>query len=209
MQQTQVTVGASSNIGTYLLQPYIKAFLETELSPCEVEVMIRQNPVVAEKVENGEVDVAVMEWWDGRSGCNAALWRREELVIIVPPDHSWAGMSAIPASLLTEAPMLGGEPGTGTGRLLTRYLGDAVESMKPAMNLGSTEAVKQWVKAGLGVSLVLAGTVEQERRDGSLCVIPLEGEPICKELYVIWRDSLSPQNLSRRFAERLLAENAA
>lgn len=209
VRRTHVRVGASSNIGTYLLQPYIKAFIEREASACDVDVLIRQNPQVAEKVESGEVDVAVMEWWDGRPGCQAALWRREELVVIVPPDHAWAGMNAIPASLLTEAPMLGGEAGTGTGRLLTRYLGDAVTEMKPAMNLGSTEAVKQWVKAGLGVSLVLAGTVERECRDGSLCAIPLEGEPLCKELYVIWRDGLPPQNLSRRFAERLLADSVA
>lgn len=204
IRHTSVVVGASSNIGIYLLQPYIKAFLERADEGCDVDLLIQRNPVVAEKLECGEIDVAVMEWWDHRPGCSAALWRREELLVIVPPEHVWADLSSIPPAMLREAPLLGGEPGTGTGRLLARQFGDLADGMKTSMNLGSTEAVKQWVKAGLGISLVLAGTVEQERRDGSLCAIPLEGEPLCKELYVVWRDSTRHQSLSRQFAEGLL-----
>ncbi|MEJ2460388.1 MAG: LysR family transcriptional regulator [Candidatus Thiodiazotropha sp.] len=207
IQRESVVVGASSNVGTYLLQPEIKAFLDRAGGRCDVELVIRRNPTVAEKLESGEVDVAVMEWWDGRPGCTAALWRREEMLVIVPPDHAWVGMPGIPPSLLCESQMLGGESGTGTGRLLARYFGDRAGGMRSAMSLGSTEAVKQWVKAGLGVSLVLAGSVERERRDGTLCAIPVEGEPLYKELYVVWRDALSPQSLSRRFAESLLVDD--
>jgi DNA-binding transcriptional LysR family regulator len=72
------------------------------------------------------------------------------------------------------------------------------------MRLESTEAVKRWVRAGVGVSIVLAGTVVEECARGMLRAIPLEGEPITKELFVIWRDSLAPQSASRRFAQQLL-----
>ncbi|MEJ2590324.1 MAG: LysR family transcriptional regulator [Candidatus Thiodiazotropha sp.] len=205
VRRPSVAVGASSNIGIYLLQPYIKAFIDDAQAGCEVDLQIHRNPLVAGKLERGEIDVAVMEWWDQRAGCTAALWRREELVVIVPPDHAWAGMSAVPAELLRDAPMLGGESGTGTGRLLVHYFGDLADGMKTRMNLGSTEAVKQWVRAGLGISLVLAGTVERERQDGTLCAIPLAGEPLRKTLYVVWRDTQPPHSPGRRFAQRLLA----
>lgn len=203
VRRTCVAVGASSNIGIYMLQPYVRSFLDRHNHACDVDVQIHQNPVVAEKLEDGEIDVAVMEWWDERPGCSAYLWRQEELVVIVPPDHSWADLPCIPTSLLKDAPMLGGEPGTGTGRLLSRYLGEAAGEIQIAMRLGSTEAVKHWVKAGLGISLVLASTVERERREGTLCAIPLEGEPPCKDLFVIWRSSLWEESMSRRFAESL------
>ncbi|MDY0146811.1 MAG: LysR family transcriptional regulator [Halothiobacillus sp.] len=198
-----VAVGASSNIGTYMLQPYVKSFLDIQNRTCDVDVQIHQNPVVADKLSEGEIDVAVMEWWDERPGCSAYLWRREELVVIVPPDHIWAALSYIPVSLLKGAPMLAGESGTGTGRLLSRYFGEEAVNLKIVMHLGSTEAVKQWVIAGLGISLVLASTVEHECREGGLCAIPLEGQPLYKDLFVIWRDSLGEDSQPRRFAESL------
>lgn len=208
VQISHISVGASSNIGTYMLQPYVKSFLAHSNIECDIDIEIHQNPVVAEKLELGEIDVALMEWWDQRPGCSAYLWRQEELVVIVPPEHPWTSLPAISTALLKEAPILGGEPGTGTGRLLSRYLGDSAKDLKISMRLGSTEAVKHWVKAGLGVSLVLASTVERERQQGTLCVIPLEGEPPRKDLFVIWRNSLTVDSLPRRFAESLRSVHA-
>lgn len=72
------------------------------------------------------------------------------------------------------------------------------------MQLGSTEAVKRWVQAGLGVSIVLSSTVVEECRAGTLRAIPLEGDPICKALYVIWRDTLHQDSLPLRLGKRLL-----
>nr|WP_231850997.1 LysR substrate-binding domain-containing protein [Sulfuritalea hydrogenivorans] len=70
--------------------------------------------------------------------------------------------------------------------------------------LGSTAAVKQWVKAGMGVSLVLAGTIEDEVKTTQLVAIPLEGSPTPrKALHVIWRDSLSEKHAACRFGNWL------
>lgn len=201
----RIAVGASSNIGIYLLQPYVKSYLDETRGRHPVEVCIHPNPVVAEKLDAGEIDVAAMEWWDDRPGYVARAWRREELVVIVPRGHAWAELPHISRALLKGAPILGGEPGTGTGRLLARYFGDATRDIRVTARLGSTEAVKQAVKAGLGVSLVLAGTVAEECRAGVLAAIPLEGERPHKELYVVCRESLPRESLPRRFAEWLAA----
>lgn len=208
LRARRIALGASSNIGIYLLQPYVTSYLEENGGPHSVDLHIHQNPVVMEKLEAGEVDVAAMEWWDGRAGYVARLWRSEELVVIVAPDHPWAELPHIPHALLKGAPILGGEPGTGIGRLLARYFGEELRELKVTMQLGSTEAVKRWVKAGLGVSLVLAGTVATERREGTLAAIPLEGEPLRKDLYVIWRDSLAADSPPRRFAQWLAEQSA-
>ncbi|MDX9766429.1 MAG: LysR family transcriptional regulator [Ectothiorhodospiraceae bacterium] len=203
VRDRQVTVGASSNIGTYLLQPYVKAFLAR--TDHRIEVTIGANPQIAERLENGELDVALLEWWDERPGCEARPWRDEEVVVIAPPDHDWQARSSVTRELLRAAPLLGGEPGTGTGRLLDHYFGDDAQHIRVVRRLGSTEAVKRWVRAGLGVSLVLAGTVEEERADGSLLVLPFEGEPPRKRLHVAWRGGLLPQSGALRFVEQLFA----
>lgn len=201
----RIAVGASSNIGIYLLPSCVKAYLDETGGSHPVDVSIHPNPAIADMLDAGEIDVAAMEWWDERPGCVARLWRREELVVIVPRDHPWAELPHISRALLKGASILGGEPGTGTGRLLARYFGDETRDIRVTARLGSTEAVKQAVKAGLGISLVLAGTVAAECRAGVLAAVPLEGERPRKELYVVCRDSLPSESLPRRFAEWLAA----
>lgn len=204
-----IAIGASSNIGVYLLQPYIKSFLAETGRQNPVEIVIQQNPVIADKLESGEIDVATMEWWDDRPGYIARPWRQEELVVIVEPDHPWAKLLAVPRALLVDVPLLGGEPGTGTGRLLMHHMGGTARDIQGVMQLGSTEAVKRWVKAGLGVSIVLSSTVVEECRAGTLRAIPLEGAPICKTLYVIWRATLRHDSLPLRLAKWLLDHDTA
>jgi Transcriptional regulator len=178
-------LGASSNIGIYLLQPYLRSFLDKQIAR-EVEVVIDRNPTIAERLENGEIDVALMEWWDGRAGCEAQLWRSEPVVVIVPPGHPLAEQTVVSRSELSEMELLGGEPGTGTGRLLARYFGGAAKMPRVSRQLGSTEAVKQAVKAGLGVSLVFASAVSDEVRSGRLVAIPLASPGLSKDLFIVW-----------------------
>ena len=198
-----LTIGASSNIGIYLLSPYVKAYLDASNDKRQLDVQIYQNPTVADKLAAGDVDVAAMEWWDGRPGYVARLWRHEELVVIVPPTHPWATLSSLPRDMLKGVPLLGGESGSGTGRILANYFGVDAPELKAGMQLGSTDAVKQWVKAGLGISLVLAGSVIEEIQAGLLVSIPLEDGGPKKSLYIIWRDSLTEDHPAHRFGSWL------
>ncbi|NBD32615.1 MAG: LysR family transcriptional regulator [Cyanobacteria bacterium] len=202
------SIGASSNIGIYILPPYLKRYLTSFEDPPRVELKINSNPQIADKLAFGEVDLAVMEWWDHRLGFSAHLWGYEELVLITPPDHPWQNLPVITKGFLQDIELLGGERGTGTGRLLKQYLGSKAETMQVSMQLGSTEAVKQAVQAGLGVSLVLADSVTQEVQNGTLKAIPidLDGIPLRKELFLVWRNSLPADSSPIQFAQMLLAE---
>ena len=195
-------VGASSNIGIYLLNPHIKSFLK-DSGTGGFDVVIDNNPQIASKLVNGEVDVGLMEWWQPRAGFQSKLWRQEPLALIVPPDHSYAHRDKISKHELQTMELLGGETGTGTARAISRYIGKTASLPKVSMQLGSTEAVKQAVKAGLGVSLVLASSVAEEVRNGSLCAIPLEAPGVMKDLIVIWRDSPGAQDSIPTFVEHL------
>lgn len=181
-------VGASSNVGIYLLQPEVRSFLDGR-DPAAFELVIDRNPVIARKLDSAELDMAVMEWWDGRPGFRWKLWRSEPLVLIVPPDHRLASRALISGEELATLDLLGGEPGTGTGRLLETCFRDSGLQLRASRQLGSTEAVKQAVKAGLGVSLVLHSAVAEEAAAGLLRAIPVVQPELKKDLVVIWRDS--------------------
>lgn len=84
LKPNQFRIGAGSNIGIYILQPLLKAFLDAHPG-LEVSLVVAGNPSIAEKLESADIDLALMEWWDGRPGFESVGWRREPLVLIVPP----------------------------------------------------------------------------------------------------------------------------
>jgi DNA-binding transcriptional LysR family regulator len=206
MKPGNLRVGASSNVGIYLLQPQVRSFLRGR-DPTTFELVIDRNPVIAHKLDAAELDVAVMEWWDRRPGFQWKLWRSEPIVLIVPPDHRLASHALVSKDELAALDLLGGEPGTGTGRLLEAYFRDSAAMPRVSLQLGSTEAVKQGVKAGLGVSLVLQSAVAEEVRSGSLRAIPIVQPELKKDLLVIWRDSGARHVSAPAFATHLIGDH--
>lgn len=193
-------VGASSNVGTYLLPPLIRTFLDNGRAG-QLELNVASNPDTVSKLLTGELDIAVTEWWEPVSGFSSRPWRYEPLVLIVPVEHELAHADEVSLAHISRFDMLGGESGSGTGRLLAAYFGKH-SVPRVSMHLGNTEAVKEAVKAGLGISIVLASAVAREAREGSLRAVPLEG--LGKQLMVAWKERGNSQPELPAFVAHLL-----
>ncbi|MQA88267.1 MAG: LysR family transcriptional regulator [Streptosporangiales bacterium] len=198
-----LTVGASSNIGTYLIHPVFKSFVDQRADDLEARLVIGTNGDVAEQLTSGGIDVALMEWWDDRPGFEAVGWREEEVVVIAGPEHPWRTRRTVTPGELAGEIILGGEPQTGTGTLLRERLGAAAGDLRVGMSLGNTEAVKRAVRHGLGVSLVLAGAVADEVSAGQLHVLRIEGAKLRKTLWAVSRRDEPPTSPSHRFVDYL------
>lgn len=181
-------LGACSNIGIYLLPALLREFERQGGEP--PPLTIGPNPAVVESLERAEIDAALLEWWDEREGFHWRPWRTEPFVVIVSPTHPLSRARSISRKELGQLPLIGGEEGTGTGRILRNYFaGGTLPNV--VMRLGSTEAVKRAVEVGLGVSLVLACSIEREIQEGRLQALRLRGRPLEKSLRLVWRNDLS------------------
>ena len=198
-------IGASSNIGTYILQPRLKAFLDGRTEVVRPSLSLDSNPRIADRLASGDLGLGLMEWWDQRPGFKAEIWSRERLVVIVPPGHPWAKQRAVRRQQLLSTAMIGGEPGSGTATLLRRVFGEAAAGLQISMALGSTEAVKQAVMAGLGVSIVIESAIRDQADAGLLCALPIAGASVEKELFVVLPDDTPSTSLAAAFAEHLRA----
>jgi len=196
-------VGASGNVGVYLLQPFIRKFVGNYADKGSLDLTISTNPRLAESLESGEIDIAVMEWWDNRPGFTSRIWRTEPMVVITPPDHPWAKKKTISKDALFETPLIGGEAGTGTATLLRQVFGPMGAELRVSYKLGSTEAVKAAVKAGLGVSLVMLSAVREELAAGSLRALQISETKLAKKIVVVMPDDTPPTAPSARFADIL------
>jgi DNA-binding transcriptional LysR family regulator len=198
LDRGNLAIGASSNIGVYLLQ-LVRAFTSAQPSVGPIDIRIGTNPETARRLEDAEVDIALMEWWDDRPGFEAAVWRREKLVVIVPREHPWATRKSVEKAMVLREPMIGGEPGTGTARLLQQTFGVDASFLKIGLPLGSTEAVKQAVRAGLGISITLESAVRDEVRAGTLRALRVEETPLAKPLFSIFPAGLSTTSPAAQF----------
>ena len=199
LDRDSLAIGASSNIGVYLLQPLVRAFHLQRSSLGPIEIRIGTNLETARRLQDAEVDIALMEWWDDRPGFDAEIWRRERLVVIVSPEHPWATRKSVDKAMLIREPMIGGEPGTGTARLLQQAFGVEAGTLKIGLQLGSTEAVKQAVRAGLGISLTLESAVRDEVKAGTLLALRVKDTALAKPLYSIFPAGLSVHTPAAQF----------
>lgn len=197
-----IRVGASSNIGIYMLQPPISTYLDKQ-GAAHIDLMIDNNPTIVRKMVNFELDIAVVEWWQPEAGFITKLWKVEPLVFITSPQNSLGKLKEISLEQLQHFSLIGGETGTGTGRILSEKFTGHLKAPKTSMQLGSTEAVKQAVKAGMGVSLVPASSVIDEVTQGSLCAVPVAQGALSKSLMIVMRESSHLNRSQQNFINHL------
>lgn len=205
IENRRLSLAASGNIGVYLA-PRIVADFESKKSDIKpVDLTITTNRNAIDALLSGVVDVAMSEWREDQPGIEWLNWRREKLVVIAPANHPLARRSRVDKNELFAYTMIGGESGTGTGRLLRNLFGQDIDKLRVERQLGSTAAVKEAVKAGLGISIVLSYTVSNEIAAGSLIAIDIEEADIFKNLYLGISVECPPSSLTRAFVHHCAA----
>ena len=202
LSSSTLRVAAASNVGVFMLPPPIASFAAA--SAVSVEPWIGSNVEVLRRLEDGMADVAAMEWWDGRPGFEATVWRRERLLVIVAPDHPWATRGSVTPAELGGETILGGEIGSGTGTVLRQALGALTDKLNVRSGYGSTEAVKRAVRAGHGISIVLAASVVDELQSGRLRAVELGGTALEKRISLVVPKGVPPTSVAMAFVRHVV-----
>jgi DNA-binding transcriptional LysR family regulator len=110
----------------------------------------------------------------------------DEIKLIVPPNHPFARRKEVLATELIGEPVL--LPKTGTTRnRLSAWLEAVEDEISVSMELDSTEMIKRFVMAGLGVSFVAATHCIEEVAAGRLAAISLGPDAIVRQVALIYR----------------------
>jgi LysR family transcriptional regulator, low CO2-responsive transcriptional regulator len=132
------------------------------------------------------------------------------LVVIAAPDHPLAAETApIALSRLAQETLVVREPGSGTRAAIERHFATHGLAVRAGCELGTNEALKQAVRAGLGVGIVSSQTIDLELQARCLAVLPVEGFPIVRRWYVLHRRAKRLSAAADTFRERLLAMEPA
>ncbi|WP_431127636.1 LysR family transcriptional regulator [Variovorax paradoxus] len=130
-------------------------------------------------------------------------------VIVAAPNHPLVGVPRIPLKRLMREPFVVREKASDTWHSMEEGFGGDLRDINIAMEIRSTETIKQAVIAGMGVSFVSAHTISQETRAGSLRVLDVEGFPLMLNWYVVHRRNKRLPPVAQAFKDFLLADGPA
>jgi DNA-binding transcriptional LysR family regulator len=142
-------------------------------------------------VRDGDADLGFIETPHVPSGLRSRVVGRDELVVIVPPNHKWARRArSLSASELSETPLVTREAGSGTRDSLTaalrQKLGDSMKQAPPVLELSSAAAVRAAVLAGAGPAVMSRLAVVDDVAAGRLRTVAVPELDLRRDLRAIW-----------------------
>jgi len=192
-----VHIGASTIPGEYILPKSIGLFNEKYPS-ISVMLTIADTDEIERRILHGDFDLGIVGSKSSHENLTYhALWN-DELVLAVPRNHRWGKKREIDIKELSNEPFILREIGSGTLKIIEDYLDPSaskvVDSLQVIARFGSSTAVKEGIKAGLGVSILSSRAIETELETGSLKALKIKGLSLLRKFYLIMdkRRTVSP-----------------
>lgn len=167
----QVRIGAGATACVHLLPPLLKQ-LRRANPLLEIAVSTGNTPEMVRRVEDNLLDAALVTLPVAGRSLVAVPVMADEFVAIAPRGEP-AGRGGICAALLGGMPLVLYERGANTRSLVDAWFRRAGAAPRPVMELGSAEAIKEMVAAGLGWSVLPRLSVAGPRHAGDVQVLPL------------------------------------
>lgn len=204
-QRGTLRLGASSIPGDYLLPRVLGPFKKANPN-VQIALKIEDSEVISQLVLEGSVDLGVVGAKLNDPRLVYENFAQDELVLVVPPDHPWAGRPSIPVKELRGQPFLRREEGSGTRSIVEERLaplGLGPEDLATIAELGSNEGIREAVKAGMGVSILSRLAVLSDLESGLLKEVPLEGVNFGRDVYTVMHTARYQSPICRLFKEFL------
>jgi len=196
-----LTVGASTTPGTYLL-PAVLGRFHAAYPNVTVSLRISDTRDIEKMVAAGEVELGVIGEAPLTPGLVAEAWLQDELVLIVPRRHALARRRSVRAAAIAGEAYITREEGSSTRGVTERHLRELRVTVTPAMELGSTEAIREAVAAGLGVALVSRHAVRT--RDRRIVAVRLAGPRWTRDILIVRREGTPLGPAAAKLREMLL-----
>jgi LysR family transcriptional regulator, low CO2-responsive transcriptional regulator len=129
-------------------------------------------------------------------------------VVVAPPNHPLVDKKRIPVARIASEPFIVREKGSDTWHSMADAFGPHLDKLNIAMEIKSTETIKQAVIAGMGVTFLSAHTISRELQAGSLAVLNVQGFPLMLHWYVVYRKSKRLPPVALAFKSFLMKDGA-
>lgn len=183
-----IYISASTIPATYIL-PHVLTAFKGIYRDVHCYVKTSDSEETINKVLDDEAEIGFIGKNTGNKKLYAkALWK-DRIILPVPRSHRWRDRREVTLEEVFREPFIIRERGSATRSIVEEYLANNKEQSLSGMNiiceLGSSEAVKEAIIAGLGVSLISLHAVKRELESGILLEIPIKECVIERDIYLI------------------------
>jgi len=197
-------IGGSTTPGVYLL-PKILGQFKVQFPGIELDLLIGNTAQVEQWVMENTLSLGVIGKKTTVIDLDAVPFVKDELVVIAPRNHLLVKRKSIRTKDLPDYPFIIREEGSNTRQTYEDVLKKKGIKLNIALELGSTEAIKQAVSAGLGISIVSPLCIQSERKHKDLHILRVSDADFVRQFHII---SLRGKHLSpgtQRFLDQLKA----
>jgi len=199
-------IGGSNIPGEYVL-PALLARFKAQYPEISLTLRIGDSKEIARGVLDGTYELGAVgaKFDDGQLVYTKLL--EDELVVALPGDHRWATRPTVPLAELLGQPIILREVGSGSRKVLEEALQSAglnTGALAVVAELGSTEAIRQAVKSGAGISVISFRAIQEDLERGTLCTVPVEGLRLTRDFYLIYHKNRSRSPLCETFTTYVL-----
>ncbi|BCB96545.1 LysR family transcriptional regulator [Dissulfurispira thermophila] len=180
-----IIIGASTIPGTYLM-PSIVAKFKKVYPSVSFQILISDSRDIVEKISRHELLIGIVGARLTNSQITYTPFLEDELIVVSSP--KLIKNKHMTLKELMKLPIALREEGSGTRKETEKILennGISIENTKVAGIFGSTDAVKQAVKAGLGISILSRLSVKDELKYGILREIKLTDIKMNRMFYIV------------------------
>jgi DNA-binding transcriptional LysR family regulator len=207
----RLVIGGSTIPGTYLMPQLIADFKRT-YPDVIISLVIGDTDHIIESILRASLELGIV---GAKAETRTIIKKKlieDEMRLIVPADHRWAGEKRVSLKRLVSEPFILREHGSGTLKSLEQSLrayGHSIEDLNVVAELGSTQAICQGIKTGAGVSVISTLAVAEDLQAGKLNALEVDGLDLKRNFYLTRHRHRSPSPLSEafvRFLEEKLPE---
>ena len=173
-----------------------------------VSLDITNRETLLRSLAENTTDLVIMGQPPAEADVEAEPFMDNPLVIVAPPGHPLADQRKIQLTRLQDEVFLVREPGSGTRIAMERFFSERGMRLKTGMEVGSNEAIKQSVQAGLGLGLLSRATIEQELALNRLVELDVADFPIMRHWYVVHRKGKRLSAAAAAFKQFMLKQAA-
>jgi DNA-binding transcriptional LysR family regulator len=179
-----LSIGVISTGGYFL--PRLLAEFSARNKAVELDLTVENHDALLGRLEENRIDLAIMVGAPADHKFVSTPFAPHAFLIVASPRHPLAGKENIRLSDLRSERFIVREKGSDTWNAMQQCFDGQVQLSEP-MEIRNTEAIKQAVMSGMGVSFLSAHTVTLELRAGMLAVLDVTGFPVVQKWHVVHR----------------------
>ncbi|GMQ84395.1 MAG: LysR family transcriptional regulator [Gammaproteobacteria bacterium] len=189
----------------YFMPHLLGAFI-TQHPEVKPMLKVTNRSRVLERLKSNEDDLLIMGQVPVGLDVEAHPFIDNELVVVASTRHPLTKCASISLQQLGEERFLVREPGSGTRLAVDRLFAEQNLEVKPYMELGSSEAIKQAVMAGLGISVLSRHNLRLELAGNHIAILDVNGFPLFYRWYAVHLKGKKLSLVSRTFLDFLLQQ---